>query len=246
MPGTTTDTVPAMLTPGEFVIKRESAKMLGLPFLRKLNAVSDNAAHENMDALIAQAELSNMKPMLNGGEVVSGYKKGDVVKPMSAGIIANLLSMASSKYRPEANERLTPEEEILLELLNQSDKAEASVSPPMLGEVNLNDFLKVNEEDFSNKLKPVYEAINIVSKDKLINEKDLFGFIGAPWTIFVYMLNKKSPKNDLSKDFYKDKYLLKQLIKIIEKFLKLFTFFAIIWFFGDLKLISFMLGVNII
>ena len=35
------------------------------------------------------------------------------------------------------------------------------------------------------------------------------------------MLNKKSPKNDLSKDFYKDKYLLKQLIKIIEKFLKL-------------------------
>ncbi len=135
MPGTTTDTVPAMLTPGEFVIKRESAKMLGLPFLRKLNEVSDNAAHDNMDALIAQAELSNMKPMFNGGEVVPGYKKGDVVKPMSAGIIANLLSMASSKYRPEANERLTPEEEILLELLNQSDKAEASVSPFMLGEV---------------------------------------------------------------------------------------------------------------
>ena len=42
MPGTT-DTVPTMLTPGEFVIKRESAKMLGKPLLEQLNAVSDNS-----------------------------------------------------------------------------------------------------------------------------------------------------------------------------------------------------------
>ena len=31
----TTDTVPAMLTPGEFVIKQESAAMLGEPFLKQ-------------------------------------------------------------------------------------------------------------------------------------------------------------------------------------------------------------------
>ena len=103
MPGTSTDTVPAKLTPGEFVIKRESAKMLGLPFLRQLNAVSDNAAHSNMDALIAQAELSNMKPMMNGGKVAQGYKYGGKVAQEyenggnveKEGLLAGLLSMRS-------------------------------------------------------------------------------------------------------------------------------------------------------
>ena len=92
---------------------------------------------------------------------------------------------------------------------------------PILGELNIKNYLELQEEDFSKKLEQVYKSLNIVSKNKLINNKDLIGFAGAPWTILVYMLNKKSPKNDLSKDFYKDKYLLKQLIKIIEKFLKL-------------------------
>ena len=72
----TTDTVPAMLTPGEFVIKQESAAMLGEPFLKQLNAISDNAAHNNIDALIGQAQLANMKPMYGGGEVVPGYQDG--------------------------------------------------------------------------------------------------------------------------------------------------------------------------
>ena len=54
--------------------------MLGLPFLRQLNAVSDNAAHDNIDALIAQAELSNMKPMVNGGNVTQGYAGGGMIE----------------------------------------------------------------------------------------------------------------------------------------------------------------------
>ena len=98
MPGTTTDTVPAMLTPGEFVIKRESAKMLGLPFLRKLNEVSDNAAHENIDALIGQAQLANMKPMLNGGNVVPGYENGDVVENESQ--VERARRLHSLKWKP--------------------------------------------------------------------------------------------------------------------------------------------------
>jgi len=76
----TTDTVPAMLTPGEFVIKQESAAMLGEPFLKQLNAISDNAAHGNIDALIGQAQLANMKPMYGGGEVVPGYENGGDVE----------------------------------------------------------------------------------------------------------------------------------------------------------------------
>jgi len=96
---------------------------------------------------------------------------------------------------------------------------------PSLEDLDLNKLLNVKDEDFSNKLKPVYEAINIVSKDKLLNEKDLFGFIGAPWTIFVYMLNKKSPKlaKDLKNSIFnkiQDKDMQK-LLWIIVKFLKI-------------------------
>ena len=42
---------------------------------------------------------------------------------------------------------------------------------PLLEDFHLNKLLNVKDEDFSNKLKPVYEAINIVSKDKLISHK---------------------------------------------------------------------------
>jgi len=96
---------------------------------------------------------------------------------------------------------------------------------PSLEDLDLNKLLNVKDEDFSNKLKPVYEAINIVSKDKLLNEKDLLGFIGAPWTIFVYMLNKKSPKlaKDLKNSIFnkiQDKDIQK-LLWIIVKFLKI-------------------------
>ena len=42
---------------------------------------------------------------------------------------------------------------------------------PILGEINLNDFLKVNEEDFSNKLCSIYESINITSKTNSFMEK---------------------------------------------------------------------------
>ena len=95
---------------------------------------------------------------------------------------------------------------------------------PSLEDLDLNKLLNVKDEDFTNKLKPVYDAINIVSKDKIINEKDLFGFIGAPWTIFVYMLNKKSPKlaKDLKNSIFnkiQDKDIQK-LLMIIVKFLK--------------------------
>ena len=89
MPGSTTDTVPTMLTPGEFVIKRESAKMLGKPFLEQLNAVSDNSAHSNIDALISQAALAQMQPMEGGGVVNEYMGGGDVSNYMGGGDVMN-------------------------------------------------------------------------------------------------------------------------------------------------------------
>ena len=64
-------------------------------------------------------------------------------------------------------------------------------------------------------------VIGFYTKNKLIKEKDLIGFVGAPWTILVYMMNKQSPKKNLYKDFLKDKIIIDQLVLIIEKFLKI-------------------------
>ena len=92
---------------------------------------------------------------------------------------------------------------------------------PILGDPNIKNLNKVSDVEFSNKLKPVYETLKKISKNKLIKEKDLIGFVGAPWTILVYMMNKQSPKKNLSKDFLKDKFIIDQLVLIIEKFLKI-------------------------
>ncbi len=92
---------------------------------------------------------------------------------------------------------------------------------PQLGEINLNDMLKKEEINFINKLNPIYKTLKITSKDKLLVNKDLIVFIGAPWTLLVYMINKISPKKGLKNFFFKDKLLINKLLLIINKFLKI-------------------------
>ena len=92
---------------------------------------------------------------------------------------------------------------------------------PLLGDLNLNNILKVDEIDFLEKLYPIYKSIKNVSKNKLVTNKDIIGFVGAPWTLLVYMINKHSPKNALIKDFFKDEFLINRILSILEKFLKI-------------------------
>ncbi len=92
---------------------------------------------------------------------------------------------------------------------------------PKLGELDLDKFRNVDEVDFSFRLNSVYKAINITSKKINKTDKDLIGFVGAPWTILVYMINKISPKKKLSEDFFKDDFLINRLLQIIDKFLKI-------------------------
>ena len=92
---------------------------------------------------------------------------------------------------------------------------------PELGPLNLEKISTINDIDFINKLYPIYKCIKKVKKDPIIKNKDLIGFVGAPWTLLVYMINKISPKKKLIKDFFKDKHLINKTLIILEKFLKL-------------------------
>ena len=92
---------------------------------------------------------------------------------------------------------------------------------PILGELDLEKISKNDENSFTEKLRPVYESINRVSISKELIRKSMFGFVGAPWTLLVYMLNKKSPKNDIDKNLFKDKKKIEDLLEIIKTYLKI-------------------------
>ena len=92
---------------------------------------------------------------------------------------------------------------------------------PKLGDLNLEKIKNMDEINFTEKVHRVYEAISKTIKDPLMNNRDMIGFVGAPWTILVYMINRASPKKGLSSDFFKDDFLISRLLEIIEKFLKL-------------------------
>ena len=104
--------------------------------------------------------------------------------------------------------------------LNQKIKFKKNFGPE-LGPLNLEKISNVDKIDFLNTLYPIYKSIKKVKENTLTNNKDVIGFIGAPWTLLVYMINKYSPKKGLIKDFFKDKYLINRILIILEKFLKI-------------------------
>ena len=104
--------------------------------------------------------------------------------------------------------------------LNQKVEFVKNVGP-ILGDLNINQMSKFTEDIFIDRVNPVYKAIDLVQNNKLTENKSTIGFVGAPWTLLVYMLNKKSPKQGLEKSFFEDDVLIIEILKIIEKFLKI-------------------------
>jgi len=92
---------------------------------------------------------------------------------------------------------------------------------PILGEININEMSKLDEKYFVKKINPVYKAIKKVSSNILTKNKNTIGFVGAPWTLLVYMINQQSPKKKLKKNFFKDDFLISKILLILEKFLKI-------------------------
>ena len=92
---------------------------------------------------------------------------------------------------------------------------------PKLGEIDLEILKYADNISFTEKVYKVYKAISKTCENELMKSRDTIGFVGAPWTILVYMINRSSPKKGLSSDFFKDDFLINRLLGIIEKFLKL-------------------------
>ena len=77
---------------------------------------------------------------------------------------------------------------------------------PILDNFNLEKFLDNDKNSFTKNLQPVYKAIEITKK-KLDQNKSLISFVGAPWTLLIYMLGAKKNKNELvyNKIIHKEK-----------------------------------------
>ena len=92
---------------------------------------------------------------------------------------------------------------------------------PELSEFNLERFLDNNENEFLKKLDPIYKAIELTRRN-LDKEKSLIAFIGAPWTLLVYMLNLKNNKNELNLNKLNKKNInIDIILKKLTKFLSI-------------------------
>ena len=90
---------------------------------------------------------------------------------------------------------------------------------PELSALNIKSLFNNNKKEFTNKLSPVYKAIEI-TKEKLEKNKSLICFIGAPWTLLVYMLglktnDKKLNLENLKKYSHQINSIINELIKYL-------------------------------
>ena len=91
---------------------------------------------------------------------------------------------------------------------------------PNLAALEIDKLLEIKEEEFTKNLSPIYELLVDLKRSEDLKKKDIIGFVGAPWTLLVYMINKVSPKNGLVSNFFSDIKLIDKLLGILDKFIK--------------------------
>jgi len=90
---------------------------------------------------------------------------------------------------------------------------------PILSDFNLENFLDNNQVSFTKNLEPVYKAIEITRKN-LNKKKSLIAFIGAPWTLLIYMLGLKKNKNEINLEKIKsEKPRINKILNKLNEFL---------------------------
>jgi len=85
---------------------------------------------------------------------------------------------------------------------------------------NIAKFLEIKEKDYLSTLKPVYETIK-KTRNTLKKDKSLIAFVGAPWTLIIYLYNLKNKNNLNKKITIENKKEIKLVFKKLEEFLKL-------------------------
>ena len=68
---------------------------------------------------------------------------------------------------------------------------------PILEKFDIKKFFDNNKISFTKKLEPVYSSI-VKTRKKLDKKKSLIAFIGAPWTLLIYMYGVKLDKNNVN------------------------------------------------
>ena len=92
---------------------------------------------------------------------------------------------------------------------------------PTLGNLDMNNLSKISENDFKKKLNPIYKLIQKTKLNNITKNKDIIGFIGAPWTLALYMINRVSPKKNEINNVLNDLNKVKDIIQILNKYLKI-------------------------
>lgn len=85
---------------------------------------------------------------------------------------------------------------------------------PILNNFNIKKFFENDKLSFTKRLNPIYNAIQ-KTKNKLKKEKSLISFIGAPWTLLIYMMGLKENKNQINLQKINEQHL--NINKILEE-----------------------------
>ena len=140
------------------------------------------------------------------------------------------LMRQAGRYLPEFREIRKNNQDFIKLCLNENLSSEITLQPIKRfgfdAAIIFSDILMLpygmdQEVNFEKNFGPKLGDLSIDKIKKTDENRDLIGFVGAPWTILVYMMNKMSPKKGLPEKFFNDFSLINSLLNIIEKFLKL-------------------------
>ncbi len=92
---------------------------------------------------------------------------------------------------------------------------------PVLHKLDKKAFLSIEKDVFIDKLSNCYKSIRNVRK-LLHKDKTLIGFAGSPWTLLVYALNLKSPKNEFNLNCRED-----VILELLDKFINLISWHCV-------------------